>query len=80
MTSYEDLWQQYVDAQKELQEAEANQRQVEQRHTISSGPAAIPFLQVSHPEVQEAEEGVQKAREAQRELLRRLRECLPGSS
>ena len=72
MGTYEDLLQQYQKAQQGLEEAEAHHDTVNQRHSFRSG--AVSYQRPGHPEVQQAWERLQKARECEAELLRQLRE------
>ena len=81
MSTYEDLRQRYIKAQEELEEAQEDERRVEQRHSSVSGDGSIgnsiPFLHADHPEVQQAWERTKKAWESVVELQRQLRESLP---
>ena len=81
MSTYENLRQRYCKARLELQEAEENQSLVEQRHGGGSGNFSfgkpIQFLDVEHPEVQQAWERTKRARESVSELQRQLREWMP---
>ncbi len=72
MSTYEDLLRQYQKAQQELEEAEAHHDTVNQRHNFRSGD--VIYQRPDHPEVQQAWERLQKARECEAELLRQLRE------
>ena len=81
MSTNENLLEQYLRAHKELDEAEENVQLVEQRHSGGSGSDSfgvpIQFLDVGHPEVQQAWERHRKAWENVVELRRQLREKLP---
>lgn len=85
MSTYDDLLQQYITAQQELDEAEKNRRFVEERHGGGSGNVhvgqPIQYLDIGHPEVQEAWDRVEKANESVAELRRQLRDSktTPGA-
>ena len=80
MSTYEDLIQRYSKAQQELDEAEDNLKLVEQRHGGGSGNVRIgqpiQYLDIEHPEVQEALEKAERARESVVELRRQLRDSI----
>ena len=81
MSTYDDLIQQYIKAQEELEEAQADEQRVEQRHSSVSGDGSlgypIRFLEVDHPEVQQAWERTKRAWESVVELRQQLREWRP---
>ena len=72
MSTREDFGQRYLEAVKEREEAWADEKRVERRHSTGEGTR---FVSVEHPEVQQAWERTRKAEFKVAELRRQLIEC-----
>ena len=72
MSTREDFGQRYSEAVKEREEAWADEKRVEQRHSTGEGTR---FVWVEHPEVQQAWERTRKAEFKVAALRRQLIEC-----
>ena len=81
LSTIEDLLRRYKEAHLELEEAEENLQLVEQRHGGGSGSVVpgqpISYLDVEHPEVEEAWVRKNKAQESVVELRRQLWDSIP---